>query len=402
MDVLVINCGSSSLKFSVLNTGSGQERARGIFARLGGERPDFEIRRPDATDPVEQAVLPAGYAHREALDRLAGWLAEPAQHDLAIAAVGHRVVHGGEHFTKATRVDDDTLAAIEACCPLAPLHNPSNLLGIRRTRDHFPNLPQVAVFDTAFHQTMPAEAYLYALPMSWYREHGIRRYGFHGSSHKFVVGEAAALLGRPLEETNLITLHLGNGCSAAAVAGGQVVDTSMGLTPLEGLVMGTRSGDVDPGIVLHLQRSLGLSVAEVDDTLNQRSGLLGLSELSNDMRELRRAAGGGHDGARQAIDVFGYRLAKSVSALRAALTGLDAIVFTGGIGENDAETRTETAGRLRHLGLELNENANAAAVRGARAVISSPDSPVRVLVIPTNEELMIARETDQVLSADVR
>ncbi len=396
MNVLVINCGSSSLKFSVVDTSSGQDLASGRFEELGGTSPVGILSAHGSSENLSQA-LPNGAAHAAALKSLAEFLAGPENADLSIAAVGHRVVHGGERFTAAAQIDDEIEAAIESCSTLAPLHNPANLLGIRSARSSFPKLPQVAVFDTAFHQTLQKEAYLYPLPIDLYEQHGIRRYGFHGTSHKYVAGEAARRLGRPLEETCLITVHLGNGCSAAAIQDGRCVDTTMGLTPLEGLVMGTRGGDVDPGIILHLHRALGLSIEEIDTILNKRSGLLGLSAESNDMRQLRAKAAEGNQTAQLAIAIFIRRLAKSISALRSTVSRLDALVFTGGIGENDEATRAETIARISHLGFELDPAANAAVRSNGGGPITSSDSPSAALVQPTNEELMIALETRDLL-----
>ncbi|MDQ8201890.1 acetate kinase [Pelagicoccus sp. SDUM812003] len=394
MNVLVINCGSSSLKFSVVETESGKDLAKGLFDRLGSKTPGYKLKNVERSTEAEGS-LGEGEAHEQALDLLARFLNQPENDNLVVTAVGHRMVHGGEKFTGAALINDETLAAVESCSALAPLHNPSNLLGVRKSLEHFTDLPQVAVFDTAFHQTLSKEAYLYPIPLELYREHGIRRYGFHGSSHKYVTSEAARILGKPLAETNIITIHLGNGCSAAAIENGRSVDTTMGLTPLEGLVMGTRSGDLDPGIIFHLYRSLGMSMEEIDATLNKKSGLLGLSELSNDMRELRQAAADGNENAKLALAVFERRLAKSVASLRASMSKLDAIVFTGGIGENDAVTRSAALRQLAFLGIEMDADANQSAGRGKNGFISTESSKVKAIVIPTNEELMIARETAQ-------
>ncbi len=395
MNILVINCGSSSLKFSVIDTLSGEDLARGLFDKLGSESPTYKMESSLLSEP-KKGSLSAKAEHEESLDTLAAFLASD-ELKLTIDAVGHRVVHGGEHFTSACLMDEPALDAVKACSPLAPLHNPANLLGIESSTHHFPDLPQVGVFDTAFHQTIEAEAYLYPIPYELYKKHGIRRYGFHGSSHKYVTAEAARILGKPLNETSIITAHLGNGCSAAAIENGACVDTTMGLTPLEGLVMGTRSGDLDPGIILHLNRALGLSIEEIDTTLNKKSGLLGLSEYSNDMRSLRQAAAEGNDAAKRAVNIFTRRLAKSLAALRATLSNCDALIFTGGIGENDAQARAETLARLEHLGIQIDAEANANAGKGQNGIISQANSPVKAIVIQTNEELMIARETEQLV-----
>jgi acetate kinase len=306
-------------------------------------------------------------------------------------AVGHRVVHGGERFAESVLIDDDVLDAIEAHSPLAPLHNPPALLGIRAVRDNWPDVPQVAVFDTAFHQTMPPRAFRYAVPEEWYTRHRVRRYGFHGTSHRFVCARGADLLGRPLAELALVVAHLGNGCSAAAVLGGESVETTMGLTPLEGLVMGTRSGDVDPALFGYLAAEAGLSAEQVTEALNTESGLLGLSGRTNDMREIGAAAAHGDERARLAIDVFVHRLAKAVAALVVPLGRLDALIFTGGIGEHDADVRARTVGALGFLGLRLDAAANSRVGRGTDAVITAGGGPA-ALVVPTDEELMIAMD----------
>jgi acetate kinase len=312
--------------------------------------------------------------------------------------IGHRVVHGGEEFSDSVLINDEVMAAVERCGSLAPLHNPANLTGVRTARELFPELPQVAVFDTAFHQTLPPEAYLYAIPFSYYEDFKIRRYGFHGTSHHYVALEAARLLGKRLEETSLITMHLGNGCSACAIRNGRSVDSTMGLTPSEGLVMGTRSGDVDPALHQFLQDKTGMRLNEITAMLNSKSGLLGLSGLSNDMRTLSEAARNGHERARLAIEVFCYRLAKAVCGLMAALDSIDALVFTGGIGENSAEVRSQAAAHLKLHGVILDESANAGHGRENGGRIDSSSSRIPCLVVPTNEEVMIARETLRIIS----
>lgn len=395
MNILVINCGSSSLKFSVIDTLTGKDLARGLFDKLGSDEPSYKLSSYLLAED-KRGMLPPKAAHEQSLDTLANFIGSD-EIQLKIDAVGHRVVHGGERFTSACLMDEPALDAVKACSPLAPLHNPANLLGIQSASHHFPTLAQVGVFDTAFHQSLEPEAYLYAIPVELYEKHGVRRYGFHGSSHKYVMGEAARILGKTPEETSIITAHLGNGCSAAAIENGLCVDTTMGLTPLEGLVMGTRSGDIDPGIIFHLNRALGMSIEEIDTTLNKKSGLLGLSELSNDMRTLREASASGNPAAKRAVDIFTRRLAKSLAALRSTLKNCDAIVFTGGIGENDAKTRAETLARLQHLGILLDPEANANAGRANQGIISQANSPVKAIVIQTNEELMIARETEQLV-----
>jgi acetate kinase len=315
-----------------------------------------------------------------------------------IQAVGHRVVHGAERFTGSVRVDGDVIKALEDFSTLAPLHNPPNLVGLREAMRLMPDVPHVAVFDTAFHQTLPPHAFLYALPYDLYAKHRIRRYGFHGTSHRYVTEAAARLLGRPLGQTNVITCHLGNGCSMTAVAGGKSVDTSMGMTPLEGLVMGTRSGDVDPALTFHLIRALGMTADQVDNLLNRESGLLGVSGVSNDMREVVDAAKG-NTRADLAIEIFCYRIKKYIGAYTAVLGRVDALVFTGGIGENAVGIRERTCRGLDALGYVLDAARNAAPARGPRDV-SADGSPHRILVIPTDEELMIARDTARIASGE--
>jgi acetate kinase len=340
------------------------------------------------TEPADAPAPPLrGTDHAAALEAMLEALRALPGLWAGLGAVGHRVVHGAERFTGSQLLDDEVLAAVEDCSRLAPLHNPANLLGIRVARAALPHLPHVAVFDTAFHQTMPEQAYRYAVPEEWYRRYGVRRYGFHGTSHRFVTARAAELLERPLADLELISAHLGNGCSATAVSGGRSVDTTMGMTPLEGLVMGTRSGDLDPAIVLHLQEREGLTAAELSRSLNGASGLLGLSGLSNDMRALL-AAEDSNPRARLAIDVFCHRLAKHLAALSTSLTRLDALIFTGGIGEHAAPVRARVAARLTGLGVRLDPVRNAA----GETFIQADDSPVAILVVPTNEELLIARD----------
>lgn len=385
--ILVINCGSSSLKFALINADNGQELLTGLAEKLGLDGACITFKYQG--DKITLSLQNNG--HDGAMQAILSYLADKGL-DQDIRAIGHRVVHGGETFKNSTLINDEVLAAIEHCSKLAPLHNPANLQGIRTAITCFPGLPQVAVFDTAFHQTMPQQAYLYAVPMALYRDHGVRRYGFHGTSHRFVTGKAAEMLGMNLADTALVCAHLGNGASVAAVLGGKSVDTSMGLTPLEGLVMGTRSGDIDPGLFGYLAGELGKDVQGITDLLNKQSGLLGLSELSSDCRELEEAAANGHEGAIIALEVFAYRLAKQIAAMTVALGRLDALLFTGGIGENSPLLRAKVIKLLGFLGLQLDEAANEAAFRGKSGRISRADSTA-ALVINTNEELMIALDT---------
>ena len=380
--ILVVNSGSSSLKFAVIEPASGRVIAHGIAERLGSAEPTFQF------GSNAERALGEGAAHAEALAALLGELS-----GISVVAVGHRVVHGGEAFSDSVMLDDAVLAQIRACSELAPLHNPANVLGIEAARRAFADLPQVAVFDTAFHQTLPRSAYLYAIPYEYYERHQVRRYGFHGTSHGYVAGVAAGVLGRPLSSLQLVTAHLGNGASVCAIANGQSVDTSMGFTPLEGLVMGTRSGDVDPNLHEYLAKHTQLDLQQITEMLNKKSGLLGLSGVSNDMRTLLALRAEGNDRARLAIEVFCYRLAKTILGLCAGLSRVDALVFTGGIGEHAAEVRAQTLGHLRVLGAAVDDELNRVHGAGQDGRITRQTSTLLSLVIPTNEELVIARET---------
>lgn len=387
--IIVVNCGSSSLKFALLKVEGEQCVFKGLAERLGTQEAVLKTER----DGVKKEIPIPGATHHEALQAAAGMM-----EGLRPRAIGHRVVHGGEQFTGSVRIDDAVMAAIERCASLAPLHNPANLTGVMTARELFPGLPQVVVFDTAFHQTLPEKAWLYAIPRSYYEDFGVRRYGFHGTSHHYVALETARLLGKPAEQTSLVIMHLGNGCSACAIRDGRSVDTTMGLTPCEGLVMGTRSGDVDPALHQFLQDQTGMRLSEITAVLNSQSGLLGISGLSNDMRTLSEAARDGHERARLAIDVFCYRLAKSVCGLMAALDSINALVFTGGIGENSAEVRSLTAAHMKIFGVIIDETKNASHGRNDHGAISSSASRIPCMVVPTNEELMIARETMRLIS----
>ena len=388
--VLIINCGSSSVKFALIGVRHEALILSGLAERLGSPEALMTWKSGDerAKRPLPDADLVT------ALHEMIGILPPNVQ----VVAVGHRVVHGAEEFSRSVRIDETVLAAIEHCNDLAPLHNPANLAGIRAAQKVFPAIPQVAVFDTAFHQTLPEQAFLYPVPYDWYQTDRVRRYGFHGTSHRYVAGEAARRLGQPLESLGLITAHLGNGCSATAVEGGKSVDTTMGISPLEGLVMGTRSGDVDPSLHEYMSARRGWSLERIMRALNRESGLLGLSGVSNDMRTLVDAAAGGNGRAQLAIDVFAYRLAKSISGLSAALSRLDAIVFTGGIGEHSKVVRARTAEHLKVLGVALDPARNDTNGEPLTGRISR-DGSLTCLVVPTNEELMIARETLSVLSS---
>lgn len=388
--ILVINCGSSSLKFALLAEGERAPVLSGLAENIG--QPESRLTTKQSGDKVTVALN--GGDHHVALHALFGTL---RQQDLlgSVAAVGHRVAHGGERFTGSVLADDDALADLETISRLAPLHNPANILGVRIAREALPDVPHVLVFDTAFHLTMAPSAYRYAIPSEFYEKCGVRRYGFHGTSHRFVASEAVLTLNLDPKDHGVVVAHLGNGSSATAVLNGQSVDTSMGLTPLEGLVMGTRSGDIDPGAVFHIAREAGYTIDQLDALLNRKSGLLGLSGLSNDCRTLEAAAADGHDGARLALDVFVHRLARYIGALAMAVPRLDALIFTGGIGENSAFIRAKTLARLGPLGLRLDKIQNARMVRGECGVISSNRAPLAA-VIATNEEWLIARDTAEI------
>lgn len=391
MNVLVINCGSSSLKFQLINSESEAVLAKGLCERIGidgrltyqpagGEKNVSEKAMPTHTEAIQfviDALTDADTGVVKSLDE--------------IGAVGHRVVHGGEKFAKSVVVTSEVKAAIAECNDLAPLHNPANLIGIEACESLMPGTPQVVVFDTAFHQTMPEKAYMYGLPYEYYEKYKVRRYGFHGTSHSFVSKRVAEIVGKPYNATKTIVCHLGNGASVSAVLNGESVDTSMGLTPLEGLVMGTRSGDIDPAIMEFIAKKENLDIAGIMNVLNKKSGVEGVSGVSSDFRDLEAAAKAGNKRAELAIDVFAYRVAKYVGAYTAAMNGVDNIVFTAGIGENCALVRTKVCSYLGYLGITIDEEANGK--RGEEIVISTPDSKVKVLVVPTNEELAIARET---------
>ncbi|HLV76307.1 MAG TPA: acetate kinase [Marinobacter sp.] len=390
--ILVVNCGSSSLKLALFDS-QKRKVASALAEKLNNHDAFATI-----SDDDEPVSLPAGADHGQALEALVSAFRARRLLTGTPKAIGHRVVHGGETFREAVLIDDATEQAIDACAELAPLHNPVNLIGIRAMRALFPAVPQTVVFDTAFHHTLPEYAFRYALPEHCYTEWGIRRYGFHGTSHYFMAQEAARLLGKTPETTSIISAHLGNGCSITAVRDGLSVDTSMGLTPLEGLVMGTRSGDVDPGLFDYLA-TRGISAPEAHRMLNNDSGLLGLSGKTNDMRTLCELADQGHEPSRLAIDVFCFRLARYIGAMTASLTHLDALVFTGGIGENSVRVRQETVRHLGLLGLQLDPELNRQQGRKSNGRIASPASRFPVLVIPTNEELVIAREAARLASA---
>ena len=391
MNILVINCGSSSLKYQLINSETEGVLAKGLCERIGidgmltyqpegGEKEKSEIAMPTHTEAIN-AVLAALTNEKSGVIKS---LSE-------VGAVGHRVVHGGEKFTSSCLINDESMKAIEECNDLAPLHNPANLIGIRACQELMPGVPMVAVFDTAFHQTMPDVAYTYGIPYEYYEKYKVRRYGFHGTSHSYVSKRTAEIVGKPYDQMKIIVCHLGNGASISAVNCGKSVDTSMGLTPLEGLVMGTRSGDLDPAIIDFVGKKEGLSLDEMNEVLNKKSGILGISGVSSDGRDLEAAAETGNKRAQLALDVFDYRVIKYIGAYAAAMNGVDAIAFTAGIGENNIKMRKDVCSSLTYLGVKLDEEKNN--VRGEERIISADDSKVQVLLVPTNEELAIARET---------
>jgi acetate kinase len=391
MKVFVVNCGSSSIKYQLFDMTDESVLAKGLLERVGGAA---SLHHSGIRGKVDRDALAPD--HRTGLGLILSVLVDKEFGVIRsigeIDGVGHRVVHGGEDASASARIDEGILAAIRRNSELAPLHNPPNLAGIEAAMAAMPGVPNVAVFDTAFLATLPAKAHRYAVPESWYREHHVRRYGFHGTSHRYVTLRSAELLGKRPEEVNLITVHLGNGCSMTAVAGGKAVDHSMGMTPLEGLVMGTRSGDLDPAILPYMV-GRGLTIEQVDSVLNKESGLLGVSGHSNDMRDVLAAAAAGNQRAQFALELYIYRIVKYVGAYHAILPGLDAVALTGGVGENAVAIRTAICLGLRRLGAELDEARNAATVRGKAGPITKDGCSTAVWVVPTNEELMIARDT---------
>jgi acetate kinase len=387
--ILVLNCGSSSLKGAVLNSENGDVLLSCLGEKLNLADAYITFKVNGQKERVDLSATPN---HTGAVGAMLEKLKAMGL-ESQIGAIGHRVVSGGEEYSESVLIDDSVMAAIEKCIPLAPLHNPANLLGIRAAQDIFKDLPNVAVFDTAFHQTMPEHAYMYAIPRKFYRDLGVRRYGFHGTSYRFVAEEAANVLGADKNNLKLVIAHLGNGASITAVRNGKSMDTSMGLTPLEGLVMGTRSGDVDPSIFSFLADNLKLSTQQITDILNKESGLMGISELSSDCRVIEEESLNGHEGAVLALEMFSYRLAKYVASMAVAAGGLDALVFTGGIGENSDIIREKVLNYCAFLGFSVDKEANTAARFGKAGVITAADSKVKAVVIPTNEELMIAQDT---------
>ena len=396
MKVLVINTGSSSLKYQLIDMDNESVLAKGLCDRIGIEGSYLKHAKPEGDAFVVESPMPD---HKVAIGKVLEALTDKEMGVIGdmseIDAVGHRVVHGGESFSKSVLIDEKVMQAIRDCIELAPLHNPPNIIGIEACQQLMPNTPMVAVFDTAFHQTMPAKSYMYAVPYEAYEKYGVRKYGFHGTSHKYVSAKAAEFLGKPLEELKMVTCHLGNGSSICAVKNGKAMDTSMGFTPLDGILMGTRSGSVDPAILTFLMGKEGMDAKAMDNYLNKKSGVLGVSGVSSDFRDLDKAAEEGNERAQLALDMFTYRVTKYIGEYAAAMNGVDVILFTAGVGENNPILRKDVCAGLTYLGVEIDEQANNR--KGGVFEFSTPNSKVKVLVVSTNEELAIARDTKQVL-----
>jgi acetate kinase len=395
MKVLVVNCGSSSLKYQLINMQDEKILAKGLVERIGIEGSILTHRVNDNKYTIEQPMKDHKVAIKLVLDALInkehGVICEMSE----ISAVGHRVVHGGEKYASSVLIDENVMKALEECVKLAPLHNPPNIIGINACRELMPNTPMVAVFDTAFHQTLPEYAYMYALPYELYTKYGVRKYGFHGTSHKFVSEVASEMMGKDIKNLKIITCHLGNGASITAINGGKSVDTSMGFTPLEGVAMGTRCGNIDPAIVPFLMKEANMSSSEVDNLMNKKSGVLGVSGVSSDFRDIGKAAEEGNKRAKLALDIFCYRVRTTIGAYVAALNGVDCIVFTAGLGENSASNRKEICQGLGYLGINIDDEKNS--ITGKEVEISTVDSKVKVFAIPTDEELVIARDTKKIV-----
>lgn len=399
MKILVLNCGSSSVKYKLIDTDAEKTLAEGGVEKIGLPDGFLKFKRPDGSKEIKEL---GHIDHRQAVQAILDILTDPKEGCIKsfseIDAVGHRVVHGGEKFNKSVLITDEVIQQVKDCYPLAPLHNPANITGIEAITSLMPGVPQVGVFDTAFHQTMPAKSYMYPLPYKYYLEDGVRRYGFHGTSHRYVSARAAEFLGRDINNLKMVTCHIGNGGSITAVLNGKSVDTSMGLTPTEGLMMGTRVGDVDPGVITFLMEKHNLNAKEVQTLINKESGVLGVSGISNDMREIEAADNAGDPRAHLALEIYEQRIIKYVGAYAAEMGGLDVIVFTGGVGENQTGVRKNVCAPLGFMGVELNEELNAK-TRGSETLISTPASKVAVVVIPTDEELMIARDTREIVES---
>ncbi|OBZ33551.1 acetate/propionate family kinase [Megasphaera sp. DISK 18] len=396
MIVLVVNCGSSSLKYQLVNMDNEEVMAKGLVEKIGLTDSQLTHKWNGQKKEIKQSIPDHQVAVKLVLDILTDAECGVIKSMDAIDAVGHRVVHGGEEFAASTLITDEVMKALEKCSAMAPLHNPPNIIGINACKAIMPGVPQVGVFDTAFHQTMPAKAFMYGLPYELYKEDHIRRYGFHGTSHRYVAGEVAKVMGKPVEELRIINCHLGNGSSLAAIKYGKCVDTTMGFTPLAGVLMGTRCGDIDPAIVLNVMDKHNLSTKDMDKLMNKQSGVLGISGVSSDFRDLGKAAGEGNERAQLALDMFHYQVRKEIGAFAAAMGGVDVITFTAGVGENGIEDRAAIAEGLEYLGAKLDPQRND--VRGKDALISTDDSTVKMYVIPTNEEIMIARDTKDIVS----
>lgn len=392
VNILVINCGSSSLKYQLIDMTNEAVLAKGLAERIGIEGSRIKHKPAGKEDVVIEKPMEN---HKVVLEIVLNALIDPNHGSIKsmdeISAVGHRVVHGGEKFAESVLIDDEVMKAINECIDLAPLHNPPNIMGIQACKELMPNTPMVAVFDTAFHQTMPKSSYVYPLPYELYEKYAVRRYGFHGTSHRYVSQRAAEILGKDIKDINIITCHLGNGASLAAIKGGESIDTSMGFTPLEGLAMGTRSGDIDPAIISFVMDKENMDINAINNLLNKKSGVLGISGVSSDFRDIEEAAASGNERAQLALDIFNNRVVKYIGAYTALMGGVDAIVFTAGLGENSADTRKAICEGFNFLGIQIDAEKNN--VRGKETVISTDNSKVKVLVVPTNEELMIARDT---------
>ncbi len=397
MNILVLNCGSSSVKYKLIDVDNKETLAEGGVEKIGLPDSFLKFRLADGGKKVVEESIPD---HKKAVSDILNLLTDPEYGCIKslkeIDAVGHRVVHGGEKFNKSVKIDDEVIAKIKECYDVAPLHNPANMTGIEAVSAILPDVPQVAVFDTAFHQTMPKEAYMYALPYELYEKYAIRRYGFHGTSHRYVSRRVCEFLDVPYEKQRIITCHIGNGGSITAIKDGKSVDTSMGLTPVEGLMMGTRVGDVDPGALTFIMDKEGLDTKQLSTLINKKSGVLGISGISSDMRDIDAAIAEGNERAKLALDMYIYRIIKYIGAYTAVLDGVDIIVFTGGVGENQQPLRQAVCDHLSYLGIKLDKEVNAAS-RGEEKVISAADSKVKVVVIPTDEEMMIAKDTEEIV-----
>lgn len=398
MKILVLNCGSSSVKYKLIDTAKGETLAEGGVEKIGLEDGFLKFKKDDGSKEI---VNLGKTDHKGSVMAILNNLTDEKVGCIKsfdeIDAVGHRLVHGGEKFSKSVKIDDQVIAMVKECYPLAPLHNPANITGVEAILAILPNVPQVGVFDTAFHQTMPAKSFMYALPYKYYKEDGVRRYGFHGTSHRYVSARVCEIIGVDIKDQKIITCHVGNGGSITAIVGGKSVDTSMGLTPTEGLMMGTRVGDVDPGALTYLMKKHNLTADDIQRIINKESGVAGVSEISSDMREIESAVKAGNERATLALDMYEQRITKYIGAYAAEMGGVDIIVFTGGVGENQTGLRGNVCRPLKFMGVEINEELNAV-TRGTETVISTPESKVKVVVVPTDEELMIARDTEAIVS----